>query len=976
MRHLLLSVCAVFASAGLWAQSTFIRTYQWTMPMVINGGDVTPDGGFVLCGYAPLPNDSIGVVLRMDPQGNVGWMKAFSGGDLISSGGDVYESFTSTAFLDIVAHADGGFSLSGVKDDNYYYSIAPLFLGLDSAGEPTWGWAHQAAATTSTHFPAIEPNASGDLLMVGSYWTINGAFGFAARFDVDSPSVNNLTMQDVVGPGGALLDGIGTTLDGGVVSMGGSNGTVEYLVRYDSLMNLLWQIPFETTLPFYPVASTQGPDSSIYGVLRSSGGTFALVKATSGGSLLWAKEVDPGHVAVPTAICVREDGTVVVGGNGAYAAPLDSNHVFIAEFSPDGDFESGWWYQADLSDFLRVKTMRLLDDGGTYLAGTAGYDRAMLIRADSTGYASGCAQIPLVASVTSTTWLSAPSLQVIVPTQISGYRAEHVVNSSYLLATSLCGGQQTVYTARGALYHDSNSDGFFGTDETGLAWQPVNVAPSIGWLFTLADGTYSFLSNSDGTYAIMPPSPAPWWALSSDSAEYHPTFTTADTLFEDLDFGYAALMDTTILVLAQNGGYAACASPYSQVVHLSNMGTTTPQGVVSFELDTAITILGIVPPIDSLVGTTLYWHFDSLACSHQWHAQILLDLAQSWNTGTVVHGEALVWADDGFGTLAQVGQLTANRLVGCAFDPNNKVVLEEELIPADQQWLTYTINFQNTGTDTAHTVVLEDQLSQYLQWNTLQFLGSTHNLSALSINTSGKATFTFNNIMLPDSGADEPASHGSLSYRVSPQPGLVHGTWIENNAGIFFDLNTAVVTNTVRNMLVDCATATHWPIWTTNFNNGIFAGTSIFDTLTYNYQWYLDGLAIPGAVGTFQGGSEAYVAATASGTYTIELTDEFGCVSLSDPFPFIITAVGAVIGPHITVLPNPFTTATRILCNEVLDANTRIDLVDVHGRSVRTIQGNGTREVLIERGDLRSGLYTVRVMEDAGMRAAVRIVVE
>jgi Secretion system C-terminal sorting domain len=73
------------------------------------------------------------------------------------------------------------------------------------------------------------------------------------------------------------------------------------------------------------------------------------------------------------------------------------------------------------------------------------------------------------------------------------------------------------------------------------------------------------------------------------------------------------------------------------------------------------------------------------------------------------------------------------------------------------------------------------------------------------------------------------------------------------------------------------------------------------------------------------------------------------------------------------IFPNPFSDRSTISCPWAIS---RIELIDLHGRVVRTLQGNGTREVMIERGALQSGLYMVRVMDVHGQRAALRVVVQ
>ncbi|MEP7170238.1 MAG: T9SS type A sorting domain-containing protein, partial [Bacteroidota bacterium] len=63
-------------------------------------------------------------------------------------------------------------------------------------------------------------------------------------------------------------------------------------------------------------------------------------------------------------------------------------------------------------------------------------------------------------------------------------------------------------------------------------------------------------------------------------------------------------------------------------------------------------------------------------------------------------------------------------------------------------------------------------------------------------------TFTFDNINLPDSNVNEPASHGFIRYRIKPLSALVAGNQIKNNAAIYFDFNQPVLTDTALTSIV------------------------------------------------------------------------------------------------------------------------------------------------------------------------------
>lgn len=116
--------------------------------------------------------------------------------------------------------------------------------------------------------------------------------------------------------------------------------------------------------------------------------------------------------------------------------------------------------------------------------------------------------------------------------------------------------------------------------------------------------------------------------------------------------------------------------------------------------------------------------------------------------------------------------------------------------------LEYTIRFQNTGNDTAFTVVLRDTLDANLDWNTFAPFSSSHPYEFVLDQRTGVLIFTFRDINLPDSTTNEVASHGFVSYTISSRAGLAENTLVSNRAGIYFDSNPPIITNTTGNTLV------------------------------------------------------------------------------------------------------------------------------------------------------------------------------
>jgi uncharacterized repeat protein (TIGR01451 family) len=135
-----------------------------------------------------------------------------------------------------------------------------------------------------------------------------------------------------------------------------------------------------------------------------------------------------------------------------------------------------------------------------------------------------------------------------------------------------------------------------------------------------------------------------------------------------------------------------------------------------------------------------------------------------------------------------------------SYDPNLKEVSPTKAV-RDGEWLTYTIHFQNTGNDTAYTVIVQDTLDANIDAASFQYLASSHHAV---IQLFDHATvFTFPKINLVDSATNPALSQGWIQYRVKSKTTLPIGTQIQNRASIYFDLNSPIVTNTVINSVTN-----------------------------------------------------------------------------------------------------------------------------------------------------------------------------
>lgn len=162
----------------------------------------------------------------------------------------------------------------------------------------------------------------------------------------------------------------------------------------------------------------------------------------------------------------------------------------------------------------------------------------------------------------------------------------------------------------------------------------------------------------------------------------------------------------------------------------------------------------------------------------------------------------IIQADNATGSAFE--DTDCHEIVG-SFDPNDKQARpagwgsRHQIAPG--QPLQYLIRFQNTGTDTAFTVVVRDTLDAALDWASFRPELGSHPFSVERDSAHRSVAFVFENILLPDSNRNEPASHGFVRYSIRPRPQTPLGTELRNSASIYFDFNAPVLTNTVTHII-------------------------------------------------------------------------------------------------------------------------------------------------------------------------------
>ncbi|MBL7746969.1 MAG: hypothetical protein JNM19_06050 [Chitinophagaceae bacterium] len=307
-----------------------------------------------------------------------------------------------------------------------------------------------------------------------------------------------------------------------------------------------------------------------------------------------------------------------------------------------------------------------------------------------------------------------------------------------------------------------------------------------------------------GTYISRPVISSPYYQ------PYPVTHTSTFTTFgnrDSVNFGMVpvgAVNDLTITMLPITPARPGFQSVY--VIKCENIGTTTiVNGNIKLIKDHRANVVSATLPYTSVIADTIKWDFTSFAPFETKEFMLTLSLAAppALMINDTLHFKSIINPVVGDSVIINNVSNVDQPVTG-SYDPNDKTESHGPGFPvqllAAGEYLNYTIRFQNTGNDTAFRVLIRDTLDPKLDWSSLQMISASHNYR-LTVTNGNILEWKFDPIILPDSTHNEPASHGFVAFRIRPRHDLAAGDTIANRAGIYFDFNPPILTNTEETII-------------------------------------------------------------------------------------------------------------------------------------------------------------------------------
>ena len=396
----------------------------------------------------------------------------------------------------------------------------------------------------------------------------------------------------------------------------------------------------------------------------------------------------------------------------------------------------------------------------------------------------------------------------------------------------------------GFTFKDNNSDCIKNTGDVGLKNIPIQIYDNannlLGQTYTALNGVYQFNQTNNLYTVAIDTLGLPFMAscinpgldslVSAGILETNINF--ALTCKPSFDIGVQSIVTNGIVFPGQIHELSVSAG---DMTHWYNLNCASGvSGTLSFFVNGPVTYIG--PAVGSLTPTVVgnvytYTISDFGTINNANDFKLIFQTNTNAQAGDAVCINAIVTPTSGDNNLNN-NSLSYCYTVINSHDPNIKEVYPVEAQQGFNDWLTYTIHFQNTGNAAAINIRLEDELDAKLNTETFEVINYSHN-NVIDL-TGNHLTVRFPNIQLADSNSNPTGSIGFIQYRIKPKANWISDT-ISNTASIYFDYNLPIITNTAKSYFMSITSVNEQFLQTKEVNispnptNGLLTITSKYN---------------------------------------------------------------------------------------------------------------------------------------------------
>ena len=388
-----------------------------------------------------------------------------------------------------------------------------------------------------------------------------------------------------------------------------------------------------------------------------------------------------------------------------------------------------------------------------------------------------------------------------------GYATDiHGCSSSGVFDIGYNSVQPCAATISGRVIDDFDGNCATNFPDIGLTGVWVGCFPNGGYQWTDYSGSYQFIL-PPGSYTlaqtpplyhhvICPISPATLTLAAGQSSPTNDFYNKPDSI-RDLDINCIP--------------YTAPVAGFQQhfKIFVRNLGTNAETPNVVFMHSSSVSFVSSSPAPDTYNAVTgrITWNTALMNPNATNVIDMYLNIPSALPTGHILNNSDTVTPLTG-DTSDYNNYEDCQQYVVRAFDPNYIEVnphgsgtpgyISNSTLDTTMR---YIVHFQNTGTHAATYVTLKIAVDANLDISKFDFIGASHPVTKISADKNRILTIQFDNINLPDSGADRLGSQGFAAFKFKQKKGLAPLATIQELANIYFDYNSPVATNQTLNTI-------------------------------------------------------------------------------------------------------------------------------------------------------------------------------
>jgi hypothetical protein len=369
----------------------------------------------------------------------------------------------------------------------------------------------------------------------------------------------------------------------------------------------------------------------------------------------------------------------------------------------------------------------------------------------------------------------------------------------------------------GYVFHDANSNSLRDQGERPLTNRKLSIS-GLGDLFTDANGYYEFKATIGGEVTLTLEAQPGWKSVMPVELNLKdsPWLYQVNFAQVPVEQNYR---DMRVDIISGEGWMVNRDASSSYNIKVENTGQVSSSGKLELQFNKKLMNVQVFPAPDIINTGKFTWNIPSMEPGEtylvnmvSWVSSQDFEIGEQLGFHAMVTPGGTVPDENPLDNIDTLPQIVADRAVVAVEKSQFPIAKSGDSIatlPNNDNVIQYVIRFENFGIDTVYHVQVIDTIDISLNMAYIRESGSSHPFTRQMIldpALPGKAIliYKFSDINLPPNSSANPEwtqSKGYFGLNIGLKAGNRPGTVISNRAGVMFDLEASVLSNTVSCML-------------------------------------------------------------------------------------------------------------------------------------------------------------------------------